>query len=118
MIKTNITREAGKLMLVINAKDFHETLDSLGVSHQDGMYQHRPASNGSVVEGRRFEISTECLLKRQYPAKFELTGIWSTPPTHANLTALCASALPAARKILDHYQPIDISIEIQKKIVR
>jgi hypothetical protein len=117
MISTKITREAGKLMLVINAKDFHDTLDSLGVAHDGTMYLHRPTAE-TAVANRRFEISTDCLLKRQYPAKFELSGVWSTPPTNANLTALCGSALPAARKILDHYQPIDISIEIQKKIVR
>jgi hypothetical protein len=101
MISTKITREAGKLMLVINAKDFHDTLDSLGVAHDGTMYLHRPTAE-TAVANRRFEIS----------------GVWSTPPTNANLTALCGSALPAARKILDHYQPIDISIEIQKKIVR
>lgn len=117
MIKTRITREEGKLMLVVDAKEFHETLDSLGVAHDGEKYLHRPAADTSIAN-RRFEMSTECLLTRKWPAKFELAGIWSTPPTNANLTALCASAIPAARKILDHYQPIDISIEIQKKIIR
>lgn len=117
MIKTYIKREAGKLMLLVEAQDFHAELDKIGCTATNGVYDNRPPA-GAGVANNQFEMSTECLLKKQYPAKFELSGIWITPPTTANLTTLCESAYQAARKILDHYQPIDISIEIQKKILK
>lgn len=117
MIKAAIQRDKGKLMLVIHAKDFHDTLDSIGCSYTNEMYDNRPAASVSIASSR-FEMSTECLLKREYPAKFDLSGIFSTPPRNEQLKQLCESAYQAGRKILDHYQPIDISIEIQKKIVK
>lgn len=117
MIKTGIVREAGKLMLVVNAKEFHDELDKIGCTYTGDKYDHRPLANTGVCNNR-FEMSTECLLVRQYPAKFDLSGVWTTPPSINQLKTLCASAEAAGRKILDHYQPIDISIEIQKKILK
>lgn len=117
MINVGIKREAGKLMLVVDAKEFHEELDKIGCVHSGGMYINRPASNIAVASSR-FEMSTECLLKREYPAKFDLSGIWSSIPTSGQLNQLCESAYAAGRKILDHYQPIDICITIQKKIIK
>lgn len=118
MIKARITRPQGRLTLEIDAKEFHETLDAIGVRHEDGMYQDRPDTGYAIADGARYVMSTNCLLKREYPAKFDLTGIWSNPPRFENLKVLCESAYAQARKILDHYQPIDISIEIQKKVVK
>lgn len=117
MIDVGIKREAGKLMLVVNAADFHSELDKIGCVHAGDKYLNGPSANSSVASSR-FEMSTKCLLKREYPAKFDLTGIWTTIPTTAQLNALCESAYAAGRKILDHYQPIDISIHIQKKILK
>lgn len=117
MIDVSIKRDAGKLMLVVNAKDFHSELDRIGCAHQDGMYLNRPATNVAVASNR-FEMSTECLLKREYPAKFDLSGLFTNIPTTAQLKSLCESAYAAGRKILDHYQPIDINIHIQKKIIK
>lgn len=122
MINVSIKREKGQLMLFVDAKDFHEELDAIGCSYTNdsdgvGVYDHAPPVV-AIVADSRFQMSTNCLLRREYPAKFSLAGLWANIPTNAQLTALCESAYAAGRKILDHYQPIDISIEIQKKLVK
>jgi hypothetical protein len=117
MIDVGIKREKGKLYLVINAKDFHDTLDSIGCTHTNGVYDNPPNADATVMNAR-FEMSTKCLLVKQYPAKFDLTGLTNTPPRNEQLKGLCESAYAAGRRILDHYQPIDISIQIQKKLIR
>lgn len=118
VITARITRPNGRLTLEINAKDFHDILDSIGVRHDGTKYLDTPATDYAVVDGARFIMSTNCLLKREYPAKFDMSGIWVNPPKFESLKAVCESAYAQARKILDHYQPIDISIDIQKKIVK
>lgn len=118
MIKAKITREAGKLVLVIDAKEFHDTLDTIGVLHDGSKYLNGPATTEVVADVRNHTMSTSCLLKREYPAKFDLSGLWTAPPRFDHLKAICDSAYTQARKILDHYQPIDICIEIQKKVVK
>jgi hypothetical protein len=47
-----------------------------------------------------------------------LTRVFSVPPTFEQLKKLSNSAQEAARKILDHYVPIDICVEIQKKLIK
>lgn len=141
MIKVGINRVAGKLTLLVNAKEFHEQLDELGCTHSNGKYVDRPPSS-CVVANTTHQMSTEMLLLRDYKeveiiervkegdvyknvpkkvfvtATADLSAVWSNPPSFENCKKLCNSAEAAARKILEHYQPIDIAIEIHKKVVQ
>lgn len=142
MIKIGVQRLAGKLTLVVNARDFHTELDKIGVAHKDGAYIDGPASSVSVATSA-FVVSPLVLLKRDYrdielprmvkneagemvktvvktpvSATYDLSGIWGNPPSFEQLKKLCNSANEVARKILEHYQPIDISVEIHKRVVK
>lgn len=116
MINIKVGRPNGKLTLFVDAKGLHDTLDSIGVEHDGTMYKDRPASSYSVANNS-YVISTETLLRREYPAKFDLSAVYTNPPGFPKLKQLCESAYEQARKILEHYQPIDISVDIQKKIL-
>jgi hypothetical protein len=141
MINVNVRRVGGKMMLLVNAKDFHDELDKIGVAHSETEYLDRPAASTSVAD-TSFRMSTDVLLKRDYkevevvdvkmvdgkPVKetkkipvtcaADLTRVFSVPPTFEQLKKLSNSAQEAARRILDHYVPIDICVEIQKKLIK
>ena len=141
MIKVGIRRIAGKLHLLVDAKEFHEQLDEIGCTHTGTKYNDRPLAAGTVA-GSNFLMSTEVLLTRDpkvvevverkrvgeelkesvikipTTSMFDLSAVWTTPPSFENLKKLCNSANDAARKILEHYQPVDICVEIHKKIVK
>lgn len=141
MIRVGIRRINNKLHLLVNAKEFHDELDKIGVAHDGARYLDRPASSATVATSN-FVMSPEVLLRRDYKdveftemvpengtmvkttrkvpvtASFDLSGLWTSPPGMPQLKKLCESAHDVARKILEHYQPIDISVEIHKKIVK
>ena len=144
MIKVGIDRVAGKLCLLVNAKEFHEQLDEIGCTYLNNRYNDRPASASTIATNTHL-MSTEVLLLRDYKeveivkrkkavvegeksevtvvkmpvtACIDLSAVWSNPPSFEQLKKLCNSANDAARKILEHYQPIDICVEIHKKIVK
>lgn len=141
MIKVGVKRVQGKLCLLVNAKEFHEQLDEIGCTHTNNKYNDAPATANSVSSSTH-QMSTNVLLLRDYKdvevveskkvgdavekntikvpvtACIDLSQVWSNPPSFDNLKKLCNSANDAARKILEHYQPIDISVEIHKKVVK
>lgn len=142
MIKVKGARVGGKLMLLINAKEFHDELDKIGVAHDGSKYLDQPSSSCEIANSS-FSLSPRVLLKRDYKeveimeykkgdsgellkekklipvtCAADLTGLWSTPPTFENLKKLANSANVVARQILEHYQPIDISVEIHKRILK
>jgi hypothetical protein len=54
-------------------------------------------------------------LQRAYPAKFNLSEVFAgTPPSMVTLQRVTESAFDVVRKILEHYQPIDITVDIKK----
>lgn len=117
MINLNLKREDGKLVLYVNAKELHDDLDAIGVSFTGDRYNNQPAASHSIADARTMTLSSNVLLTRKYPHKVDLTGVFPNPPSYNNLKKLCESAHDQTRKILEHYQPIDISVEIHKKLV-
>jgi hypothetical protein len=120
MIKLNVKREGGRLFLYVHAKGMHDILDSIGVPTAGEMYADRPRATTQVADRTTHIISTDALLRKEYPSKFDLTAVYGTeqPPSIANLQRLTESAFEQTRKILEHYQPIDISVSIQKKEIK
>ena len=117
LVDINIRREAGVLKMFVNAKELHNTLEVLGVKPVGPTFPNGPVSDYTVIDLRRNRISTDVLLRREYPATYSLSGIFLTPPTVAQLTKIAQSAVDVTREILEHYQPIDISVKIQPKVV-
>lgn len=116
MIKLNVKREGGRLFLYVNASGLHSILDQIGVPSTAEMYNDRPRAAETVANRTTHTISTDALLRKQYPAKFDLSTVYTDPPPSiASLQRLTESAFEQTRKILEHYQPIDISVSIQKK---
>ena len=111
-----ITRKgSGKLMLSINAKDLHDALDRLGVPHDGMRYEGRPRTQVSVVSTSYNRLSTEPFLVREYPATFDISGMWQEPPAPAVLETIASSARDAINKILNHYMPVDITVRVSLK---
>lgn len=118
MIDLNVKREGGRLYLYVNAKGLHDTLDRIGVPFSGEMYTDRPRATTAVCDRSSHVLSTETLLKRQYPAKYDLSAVYTEPTNSANLKRLVDSAFEQTRRILEHYQPIDIKVSIQKKVLK
>lgn len=118
MVKVSFRRESGSLMMYVDARGLHETLDALGAVHENGQYINGPSTANSVLRTSVNKLSTAALLHREYPRAFNLSTIYSSPPTTAALRELGESAYEVSRRILEHYHPIDISVEIQKKVIR
>lgn len=117
MIKLNVKREGGRVFLYVNAKGMHDVLDQIGVPTDGGiLYKDRPRTTFMVADRVSNTLSTEVLLRKEYPAKFDLSTVYADPPpSFSSLQRLTESAFEQSRKILEHYQPIDISVSIQKK---
>lgn len=120
MVLIKYLREGGKLMVSINAQGLHEILDSIGVQTEGdpARYKDRPYSVEAVANTSSMILSTETLLVKQYPAKFDLSVVFIKPPSLDSLKKLAQSGYEQCRKILEHYQPIDIQVEIQKKVLK
>lgn len=120
LVRLAIRRDpsSSRLALIVDAKPLHDLLDRMGVTVEPGsdLYANRPATRTLVASGD-FQLSTEVLLRRRYPAEYNLSSVWSTPPTIKQLRTLGESAHAAIRKVLEHYRPIDISFSIIKSAV-
>ena len=107
------SKPTNRLELVVNAKALHDHLDLIGVPHTGGVYQDQPETN-RVLSGS--SLSTSPFLRREYPLRIDLTGVFTTPPTRSRLAALCRTAHDAVRRVLEHYQPVDIRVSIHKRV--
>jgi hypothetical protein len=116
MITLNIKKENGRLYLYVNAKEFHDRLDQIGAPSNEAVYADRPRAAYAVCDRSTFTLSTDVLLNKSYPAKYDLSAIYTEPVNVTNLQKLLDSALDQAHKIQEHYQPIDIFVSIQKKV--
>lgn len=116
MVKIGIARKLGKVTLTVDAKGLHDVLDTLGVPHSGNMYSDRPRANEAVLNRSTGVISTEVLLRREYPATFDLSGVFTEPPNPSMFQRIGDSGYDQVRKVLEHYQPIDINVTISKKI--
>lgn len=115
LVDVSITRnkQNSNLELVVNAKSLHDHLDQMGVRHSDAVYLSQPESS-RVLTGSG--LSTSPFLRREYPVRIDLTGVFTSPPTRNRLVTLSRTAHDAIRRILEHYQPVDIKVSIHKRI--
>jgi hypothetical protein len=120
MVEVKFKKVSGKLFILINAKGLHEILDSIGVqsSGTPSKYLDRPYATDQVCNTGNYMLSTEVFLVKQYPLECDLTTVFGIPPTIDQLKKLAQSSFEQVRKILEHYQPIDIQVEIQKKVLK
>ena len=105
----------GRLTLEINAKPLHDLLDSMGAKTSGTTYVDRPACSYTTISNSG-KMSTELLLRREYPMKLALGPCFERPPTIQQLKSMCESGHAAVQTILAHYQPIDISYRIVKVV--
>lgn len=125
MIKLKFTRESGKLVLSVNATGLHETLDAIGCRTQTAggvtRYESRPHAPTLVADTSGNTLSTEIFLVKPPEGKTEttynLSEVYQRPPSLEQLRRLANSANEKARAILEHYQPVDIQVSIQKKLI-
>lgn len=117
MVNIKIKRSGGRVVMAVDAKGLHDVLDAIGVPTVDSgeRYADRPRADHSVLNRATSVLSTEVFLKRQYPATFDLSALFNDPPNPSVFQRIGDSAYDQVRKILEHYQPIDISVSITKK---
>lgn len=118
MVELKVKREGGRLWLYVNAKGLHDILDAIGVgtSQMGTMYADRPRADVTIASRSNNVLSTEVFLRKEYPAKFDLSTVYvDPPPSVASLQRLTESARDQTRRILEHYQPIDITVSISRK---
>lgn len=115
LVDIRVGRHEGRLTLEISAKPLHDLLDSMGAKTSGSMYTDRPSVSYTAVSNSG-KMSTELLLKREYPVRVALSGCFDRPPTHQQLKALCESGHQAVNTILSHYQPVDIRYTIVKVV--
>lgn len=110
-------KTTGALELCIDAKALHEHLDAIGIPKQGGEYLNQPYSGFGVV--RENSLSSNLFLKvpPQYPLVVNLSANFDLPPPYSRLLEICRSADAVVRRILTHYEPIDISFTIAKALV-
>ena len=117
LVSVNIKRgEGSALTLYIDATELHAMLTRIGVPSDERGFLDKPGA-AYGVSSPDFKLSTDVLLRKQYPARIKLSEVFSTPPSYTQLKRLAESSTDAIRRILEHYQPIDISINISKKLV-
>lgn len=123
LVSVNIKRVNGNLELHVNAQNLHTVLRGYGAVTRliDGKekFENRPIPDfaGVISSGANKKISTEALLVAEYPAKFSLTNAWTGVPTLQNMQNLKASIKGALEKVLDHYQPVDFTLNYYGKSV-
>lgn len=117
MVNIKIKRSGGRVVMAVDAKGLHDVLDAIGVPTIDSgeRYADRPRADHSVLNRATSVLSTEVFLRRQYPATFDLSALFNDPPNPSVFQRIGDSAYDQVRKILEHYQPIDISVSITKK---
>lgn len=112
-------KTTGALELCIDAKALHEHLDAIGIPKQGGEYLNPPYSGFGVV--RENSLSSALFLRvppqSQYPLVVNLSANFDAPPPYSRLLEICRSADVVVRRILTHYEPIDISFTIAKALV-
>lgn len=117
MVEVSVRRNKpdNRLVLTINAKELHKRLDEMGAPSGSDTYEDRPVTTFRVVSGDA--LSTDLFLRKEYPVTINLSGIFTQPPTPEKLATICNSSFDAVRKILLHYQPIDIKVTLLKRPV-
>lgn len=120
MMNVKLFKESGKLFLTVDAAGLHETLDAIGCQTETTgtvtQYKDRPHTSVAVLDASSHTLSTELLLKKGVQ-RVDLSTVYPRPPTGENLKKLANSANDKCRQILEHYQPIDIQVTIQKKVL-
>lgn len=117
MVSIKINRVGGRVIMAVDAKGLHDVLDGIGVATNEGgeRYADRPRADHAVLNRATNILSTEVFLRRQYPATFDLSALFNDPPNPGVFQRIGDSAYEQVRKVLEHYQPIDISVSITKK---
>jgi hypothetical protein len=121
MVNISFKKKDGHTYMVVDARELQAILDSLGAVHRDGRYMDRPVFNNQVVDASTHKLSSEVFLIRPGAnnslPEFDLTAVYNRPISKANLETLGESAEGVVRMILDHYQPVDITVDLRKKVV-
>ncbi len=120
-----LTKERGKIILRLDCTGLHNYLEAIGVrsSASDGRYQDAPADRYDAVNPGTHKLLPKALCFRtKLPS-----GVWSSvvdidimrqysvPPTLDAIKLISESVGEARQAVIDHYQPVEISISITSK---
>lgn len=106
----------GKMWLHVEAKELHDRLRAMGatVDPVTNTFMDGPQSSYDCTD--KVKLMSKVFLKCEYPASFPISDQWAsgTPPTLDQLTAVCATGEATVKKILAHFQPVDIRLKIKR----
>ena len=122
MISLSLKRPVGQgAVLIIDARPFHEYLKSLGCTERDGQIENAPhVYRGRMIDPDEDRLTTAALLKTGGPHTIDLSTQYGSPPNMDRIMKLLdTDALhDTARRIVDHYRPIEIQVSIVAKPLR
>lgn len=117
MVAVKIVRSLTQgLTLEIDATRFHAYLDALGVSKGPISYNDLPPQDYSGALNRyEVKVQPQALCFTKHVATYRLADHYSGGLTFDQLVQLAQSVKDAAKKVIDHYRPIEISVKLVEK---
>jgi hypothetical protein len=114
VITASFARVEGALTLVIDATPLHDYLDLVGVPYDGGRYADAPGERRSL-DTYTHTVQPFALLARGVQ-RIGLSAYYTSPIPKTTLEALARSIEPAAIRIIDHYRPVTLRVEIALKV--
>ena len=122
MISVSLKRPVGQgAVLIIDARPFHEYLKSLGCAEDNGRITNGPhVYRDRPIDPDEDSITSAALLKTGGPHTFDLSAQYGSPPNMERILRLLDrdTLHSTARKIIDHFRPIEIQVSIVAKPLR
>lgn len=115
-LTASFARVEGVLSLLVDATPLHEYLDLLGVAYdaEHNRYADAPGET-RPIDSYAHTIQPVALLVRG-PQRFALNTYYRTPVPKTTLEALARSIEPCALRVIEHYRPVTLRVEIALKV--
>ena len=116
VITASFARVEGALSLLLDATPLHEYLDLVGVPYdaETGRYTDAPGDS-RTIDTYSHTVQPYGLLVRG-PQRITLSTYYRAPVPKTTLESLARSIEPAAIRIIDHYRPVTLRVEIALKV--
>lgn len=111
----------GRLSLEVDCEALHAYLDLIGVpfSPSEGRYQDAPDSGSGWVDTYSHRIRPAALLRKGADGSskvvWPLSDAYRGPVSKQTLQAIADSIAPAVQAVVEHYQPILLTVQVSMK---
>lgn len=114
-ITASFARVEGVLSLLVDATPLHEYLDLLGVAYDAEYNRYADMPGDTRAIDSYAHTVAPCALLVRGPQRFALGQYYRSPVPKTTLEALARSIEPCALRIIEHYRPVTLRVEIAIK---